>query len=83
MGARGLAGGLAAVLILAAPAAADPADPLGPVLRDALRDQYFPSAPILFDDRVRVRAPVEARRCPARLPASAKKATALPRTCTG
>ncbi len=59
---------LAALLLLLLPPgaarAADPVDsppdPLGSVMWDALREQYLGTAPVRFDDRVKVLAPADA-----------------------
>ncbi|PWC34518.1 quinoprotein dehydrogenase-associated SoxYZ-like carrier [Azospirillum sp. TSO35-2] len=50
------------LLATAAPAVAGdgPADPLGSVMWEALRDQYFAGAPVVFDGRVKVMAPTSA-----------------------
>ncbi|SMH48449.1 quinoprotein dehydrogenase-associated SoxYZ-like carrier [Azospirillum agricola] len=57
--------GLAALMLVSiagpsAAAAAGPPDPLGSVMWEALRDQYFGDAPLRFDDRVKVSAPADA-----------------------
>lgn len=52
----------AALMMLAAPAyaAVSPSDPLGSVMWEALREQYFADAPVVFDNRVKVTAPASA-----------------------
>ena len=55
--------GLAGAMIVvagAAFAAGSPSDPLNSVMWEALRDQYFAGAPVVFDDAVRVNAPAAA-----------------------
>ncbi|RJF81234.1 quinoprotein dehydrogenase-associated SoxYZ-like carrier [Azospirillum cavernae] len=61
--ARGAVVGLAlsaGAALAAPPDPANPPDPLGSVMWEALRDQYFAGAPVQFDDRVKVRAPLDA-----------------------
>jgi sulfur-oxidizing protein SoxY len=41
-------------------AASSPSDPLNSVMWEALRDQYFAGAPVVFDNAVRVNAPAAA-----------------------
>lgn len=55
-----LGAGCAALLALPALAADHPPDPLGSVMWEALREQYFGDAPLRFDDRVKVLAPADA-----------------------
>ena len=52
----------AALLMASAPAlaAASPSDPLNSVMWEALRDQYFAGATVVFDDKVKVTAPASA-----------------------
>lgn len=55
--------GLAGAMIVVAGtafAASSPSDPLNSVMWEALRDQYFAGAPVVFDDAVRVNAPAAA-----------------------
>ncbi|MBP2299009.1 quinoprotein dehydrogenase-associated SoxYZ-like carrier [Azospirillum picis] len=59
-----LVAGMVGTLPLGVPAVAAPvprqADPLGSVMWEAVRDQYFGDAPVVFDDAVRVIAPAAA-----------------------
>ncbi|CAO3435513.1 quinoprotein dehydrogenase-associated SoxYZ-like carrier [Azospirillum endophyticum] len=55
----GLIGATIAIAI-AASAASSPSDPLNSVMWDALRDQYFAGAPVVFDEAVKVTAPAAA-----------------------
>ncbi len=55
--------GLAGAMIVVAGtafAASSPSDPLNSVMWEALRDQYFAGAPVVFDNAVRVNAPAAA-----------------------
>lgn len=55
--------GLAGAMIVVAGTAfavSSPSDPLNSVMWEALRDQYFAGAPVVFDDAVRVNAPAAA-----------------------
>jgi sulfur-oxidizing protein SoxY len=51
-----------AMIVVAGPAfaASPPSDPLNSVMWEALRDQYFAGAPVVFDNAVKVTAPAAA-----------------------